>query len=186
MQRHYPSRLISTICAVLTLLGCGCAPIDPPPTAVPAAARPSSTSTPQPTPKAAPTAADAFQRTATLSTGDAACTTAEIDQYKNAVLPLADEHTLDTYKAQKMEALTDAVQIQAFREKAAARLESMRGIQVPACLQDAHTQLTLGFELLNSTWELIQAKDYSTATTTLQSSYEALTTGLAKIVVLQP
>lgn len=103
----------------------------------------------------------------------------------DVVLPLADEHTVDAYEAQKMETIKDETQILALRNRAVVRLEGIRGIQAPLCLLEAHEKMTLSFELLISTWDLIEAKDYSTATTTLQKSYDALTEGLAKFAILQ-
>lgn len=157
MQRHHPSYFHGMICAILTLFISGCAPINPPPTAVPGISHPSSSSTPQststphpgtqPTLEITPGNPDAFQSTAILlatiaPTGPtlpatASCLPAEIDQYMNVVLPLTDEHTVDSSEAQKMETITDETQIQALRKRAMARLESIRGIQALPCLREA-------------------------------------------------
>ena len=84
-----------------------------------------------------------------------------------------------------MEQITDEAQILTYINRAAGRRESLRAIQAPACLLDAHAKLTLSFDLLASTWDLIKAKDFSTATTRLQESYEALGEGIAKIALLK-
>jgi hypothetical protein len=116
---------------------------------------------------------------------NATCSAAEINQYLNVVLPLADEHTVDTYEAQKIEEITDETHIMALRQRAIVRLESIRRIQAPPCLLEAHDKMAESFELLISTWDLIETKEYSTATTTLQKCYELLADAIATIVIVQ-
>lgn len=178
MKRHKPSFIQNTICALFAVLLSGC----------------DSTSLP-PTPGFTPTNPNAFQSTGTIaltstptsssSPANAVCSPAEIDKYKDVVLPLADEYLFDAKEAQKMDAFTDVSLIAVLKQKASARLESLQGIQAPACLLEAHDTVTESFELLISTWESIEAKDYSTANTNLKKSYELLVEAVAKITIVQ-
>jgi len=106
---------------------------------------------------------------------------AGVDEYVKVVLALMDEHTRDAYEAQKLETLTDQSQIEAFRERAARRLERMRGMQPPPDLQEAHDKIIASFELLISTWDFIKTKEYTAAKETLIQSYEPLVEAIALI-----
>jgi len=172
---------------------------------MPSVSQPSSSTPPQATPTLHPSAqrtpefpptnTDEFQSTATMLAtfalvesplpANATCSPAEITQYLNVVSPLADEHTVDTYEAQKMEEITDETHIAALRQRASVRLESLQIIQAPPCLLEAHEKMTESFELLISTWDLIETKDFTTATTTLQKCYEVLADAIATIVMVQ-
>ncbi len=205
MQRHKTSYLQYPIFAILALLLSACASSNQPPTTKLGFTQPSSNTPPRATltlhpdtiliPEFSPTNSDTFQSTATMfvtsppikspSSTNAHCPPSEIDQYLDIVLPLADEHTIDTYEAQKMEVLKDESHIVALRDKAIIRLKSIQGIQAPSCLIVAHEKMTESFELLVSTWDLIRVKDYSTATTTLQQCYEALAEAVAMITIIQ-
>ncbi|MEJ2706600.1 MAG: hypothetical protein P8074_03195 [Anaerolineales bacterium] len=105
----------------------------------------------------------------------------DVDAYLSALFPLLDEHIVDAEQAKKLEALEDESQIEAFRESGAERLEAMRGIQPPPEFQKAHEQLIENFELLVSTWDFIQAQEFTTAKETLIRSYEVFSEGFATI-----
>ena len=193
------------IFVILTLFLSACGSSNPLSTAIPVIAQPSSDTIPRATrtlhpsatlvPEFSPTSAEIIQSTVTMVVTsapmvsplltNAPCSPMEIDQYLEVVLPLADAHAIDAYEAQKMEVLTDEGHIVALRDSAIIRLKSIQGIQAPPCLMVAHENMMGSFELLISTWDLITAKDYSTATKTLQKCYEALAEAVAIIGVIQ-
>jgi hypothetical protein len=94
--------------------------------------------------------------------------------YANVVLALMDKHALDALEAQKLELLVDDSILEDYWERAAARLETVRGLQPPPQLRVAHEQVIASFELLVSAWESLMTKDYPAARERLMKSYDPL------------
>ncbi len=195
-----PLRLRSIIFGILILALSGCVQSNSVPTALPDANQPTKQNTsipPAPTqPTREPSPSPTFtllpipdpQQTPTSESplpADPICQPGEADEYLGIVLPLADEHTVDSYEARKLEALSDETLITTLREKAVSRLEALRAIQPPACLQNAHQKMMESFELFIPTWDLIIAKDYIRAKDTLKQCLEVLAEATAYIVIAQ-
>lgn len=157
----------------------------PPRTSEPVQESPTSATTTRQVPESPTGVAQSLQETPTLLTSPTPIkqpvktVQASINEYVKDMLSLMDEHTLDAYEAQKLEALTDESQIETFRERAIRRLEMAQGMQPPPELLDTHNQVIASFKLLVSTWDLIKTRDYLAAREKLMRSYESLVDSVA-------
>lgn len=157
----------------------------PPRTSEPVQESPTSATTTRQVPESPTGVAQSLQETPTLLTSPmpikqpVKTVQASINEYVKDMLSLMDEHTLDAYEAQKLEALTDESQIETFRERAIRRLEMAQGMQPPPELLDTHNQVIASFELLVSTWDMIKMQDYTAARQLLIQSYEPLVDSIA-------
>jgi hypothetical protein len=182
--------------AMIALLIAGCAftpatmivlPATSPAPTIPPSEIPTLHPTARSTPEFHPTQTESIQKTAAPRIEPASTTItatplpADVDAYLSALFPLLDEHIVDAQQAKKLEALEDENQIGAFRESAAGRLEAMRGIHPPSEFQEAHEKMIESFELLVSTWDFIQAKEYAAARETLVHSNEVWAEAFATI-----
>ncbi len=112
------------------------------------------------------------------------CPPGEGDDDIKTIMTMADEHIQDIYQAEKLEGLTDAGEIDAFRDKALRRLAALQELQPPACLQDVHGRMTKSFELLIKAWDQIAAKDYIQAKQTLLDSFDPIAEVIALIAMM--
>ena len=157
----------------------------PPRMSEPVQESPTSATTTRQVPESPTGVAQSLQETPTLLTSPTPIkqpvktVQASINEYVKDMLSLMDEHTLDAYEAQKLEALTDESQIETFRERAIRRLEMAQGMQPPPELLDTHNQVIASFKLLVSTWDMIKMQDYTAARQLLIQSYEPLVDSIA-------
>ncbi len=189
---HRQFRVFINLGMGLLLVGCAAAPVEvksvetataihtqpiiatqttlPPPTEIPqpaATRRPTTEKSPSITPP--PKIITALAPT---------CSDENPSEYLATVLPLADQATLDAKIGEKMAELT-SVEIGRYLQAAIDRLEKLKGVTPPACLQAAHAKLASSFESLVEAWKDGQKADYENSRLALISFYSDMSEAVA-------
>lgn len=113
------------------------------------------------------------------------CTKQDVTEFAQAVLPLADEHIVDSAEARRLSQISDEEFIDGMYDRGKERRARMGAIVPPPCAEKSHLKFTSAMRLLVDVWDHIGEGEFNLARRKLLSSYDELARGASLLSELE-